>query len=42
MKVVESYRGALMYLVTKDSDDAKEVVTESKGFTEFSAKPEKK
>ena len=41
-RVIESYPGAVMYLVTKDSDDAKEIVTESKGFTEFSSKPEKK
>ena len=41
-RVIESYPGAVMYLVTKDSDDAKEIVTESEGFTEFSSKPKKK
>ncbi len=42
LAAVEKYRGAAMYVVAKESDDAKEVVTESKGFVEFLAKPEKK
>ena len=40
-KVIEDY-GAVMYLVAKDSDDAKEAVTESAGFAKFLAAPEKK
>lgn len=41
-KVVETYRGAVMYSVTKESDEAEELVTESKGFAEFAVKAEKK
>lgn len=41
-RVIEGYPGAVMYLVTKDSEDAKQVITESKGFTAFSVNPEKK
>ena len=40
--VIEGHPGAVMYLVAKESDDAKEAVTESAGFAKFLAPPEKK
>ena len=42
LKVIEGYPGAAMFLVAKDSDEAKETVTESVGFGKFLAVPEKK
>ncbi len=41
LKLIES-QSAVMYLVAKDSDEAKEAVTESAGFAKFLAAPEKK
>lgn len=40
--VIESYPGATMFLVAKESDDAKEVVVESAGFAKFLVPPAKK
>ena len=42
LKVIEGYPGVAMFLVAKDSDQAKETVTESAGFAKFLADPEKK
>ena len=41
-KVIEEYEGASMYVVTKENDDAEEVVTESAGFGKYLVAPEKK
>lgn len=41
-KLIDGYGGAVMYLVTKDSDEAKARVTESEGFGKFLVAPEKK
>lgn len=41
-KVIEGYEGASMYVVTKENDGAKEVVTESAGFAKNLVAPEKK
>ena len=41
-KVIEGYEGASMYVVTKENDGAKEVVTESAEFGKYLVAPEKK